>query len=130
MRKFIIFLLVMTAVFLFTASYRTADNVETQWILKSSPSVEKNIGSNDPAKYQELLSKGKIPDWVIQKDYSVLATYKDLGVAGHTGKDQAWKSLVLILDLCVLLGWPIFLAYVAIMIFRRLIGKILKRNRS
>lgn len=128
MRKFLVLLIVMTAVFLFTASYRIAGNAETQWLLKSSPSFEKNIGSNDATKYQALLSKGDIPNWVLEKDYSVLTTFKDLGTTEHTAKDQAWRSLVLMLDLFVLIGWPIYLVCWIILVFRKLISKILKRN--
>lgn len=128
MRKFLVLLIVMTALFLFTASYRTAGTAETQWLLKSSPSFQKNIGSNDEAKYQAQLSAGKIPSWVLTQDYSVLATFKDLGTAEHTAKDQGWRSLVLILDLFVLIGWPIYLACWIILVFRKLISKILKRN--
>ena len=130
MRKFLFLLIVMTIVFLFTASYRTAGNAETQWLLKSSPSLQKNIGSNDAAKYQTLSESGKIPNWILEKDYSVIATFKDLGTPEHTAKDQGWRSLALILDLFVLIGWPIYLACLAIIIFRKLISKILKRNRG
>ncbi|WP_146201320.1 hypothetical protein [Leucothrix arctica] len=129
MRKFLVLLIIMTAVFLFTANYRTAGNAETQWLLKSSPSFAKNIGSSDAAKNQDMLINGKIPDWVIEKDYSVLATFKDQGAAGHTAKDQGWKSLTLLLDLIVLIGWPIYLACLIILVFKHLVSKILNRKR-
>ncbi|RVU83981.1 hypothetical protein EOL70_14330 [Leucothrix sargassi] len=129
MFKFLIFLLLMTTVFLFTASYRTAGDSETQWLLKTSPSLEKNIGSNDAAKYQSQLSSGEIPNWVLEKDYQVLSTFKDLGSEGHTIKDHGMRSLVLILDLFVLIGWPIYFASWIIIVFRKLMTKLFNRKR-
>ncbi len=129
MRKFFALLIVMTIFFVFTASHRTSGNNEIQWLLKTSPSMEKNIGSNDPAKYKDMMINAEIPDWVIEKDYTVLATFKELGTPGRTAKDQGWKSLVLICDLIVLIGWPIFIACLIILAFRKLVGRILNRRR-
>ena len=118
MRKFLVFLLVMTAFFFFTATYKSPNSNETQWLLKSSPSFAKNISSNDV-----------IPKWLTEKNYSVLASYKELGTEGRTLKDHGWKSLVLITDLIVLIGWPIYLAYLIILVFRELMTRLFKRKR-
>lgn len=111
-------LLLTTTLVFWTCVHKPGGSLEYYLVLKPYPSSVLFVGGGEEKIYNERLSKGQLPDWLVKNNYIEIAR------GSWEESTKPWEYIRFFLIFTIFVGWPITIGWSIVRLVKHAVNRL------